>query len=434
MSPWGPLLGALAGAAGVYVWLSGRLAAAQAELKLSREERERSAAAESAGRARLIELEKALSGAEARLKAQADDFEKGRTLLREQMQNMAHQLLRDSTKQLQETSEKGLQSVLAPLREKLGEFQKQVGETYANESRERLSLQREIERIVAANELMTKETGDLTRALKGDNKTQGDWGEYVLEGVLESSGLREGEEFIRQGSEMGLRDEDGRVQKPDIVVKLPDEKHIIIDSKVSLPSYEQYMSAATEEAAAAVLKELHASIYKHIDGLSGKHYAAQAKLRSPDFVFMFLPTEALFATVLRTEKAVLTYASERRVHLASPSTLLAMLKAVASVWKSERQNKNAVEIARHAGLLYDRFVSLLKSLEQVGASLTAAQRSFGSAVEEINDPSRGLVRKIEDLRELGAKAKKRIDSKYLLEDKETPPGLISGDVHPAEQQ
>jgi DNA recombination protein RmuC len=451
-------LAALAGAAICYAILAARrstvdgeasakLASAETELRLAREERARAADAEAASRARLIELEKSLSSeaaqrkaVEARLDSQKDDFEKGRALLREQMENLSQKLLRDTTKQLQESSEKNLQTVLAPLREKLTEFQKQVGEAYSNESRERLSLQREIERIVAANEQMSKETGDLTRALKGDSKTQGDWGEFILEGVLESSGLRKGEEYITQGEDLGLRDEEGRVQKPDIVIKLPDEKHLIIDSKVSLPSYEQYLNAPTEEAAAGVLKDLHTSIYKHVDGLAGKHYAAQQKLRSPDFVFMFLPTEALFATTLRTDKAVFNYALERRVYLVSPTTLMAVLKAVASVWKSERQNKNALEIARHAGMLYDRFVSLLDSLDKVGSSLGTARKSFDAAIEEINDPSRGIARKIEDLRELGAKAKRKIDQKYLPDSepesprkKDMPPGVISGDVTPAEK-
>ena len=407
-----------------------RIAALEADLKSSKDERERVSAAESSARARVIELEKALAAE----KAAREQFESSKKQLTEQLQNLANQILRDSQKQLQETSEKGLQAVLGPLKEKLGEFQKQVGDAYANESRERLSLQREIERIVAANQQMTQETSNLTKALKGDSKAQGDWGEFVLETVLESSGLREGEEYVRQGTGLGLRDEDGRVQKPDIVINLPDDKHLIIDAKVSLPSYEQYMNAPSEEAANAVLKDLHTSVYKHIDGLSAKHYASHSKLRSPDFVLMFLPTEALFATVLRTDKAVLTYASERRVALASPSTLLATLKAVASIWKSERQNKNALEIAKQAGLLYDRFTNLLKSLESVGKALGDAQRHYSDAVDDIAHPSLGLARKIEDLKDLGAKAKKKMDAKYLGSDpadEAKAPKALPVDTEPA---
>lgn len=389
-----------------------RIGELDAELKAVKAERDRLAAADAAARERIIELEKALSAQQ----AAREQFEKSRGQLTEQLQNLANQILRDSTKQLQETSEKGLQAVLGPLKEKLGEFKTRVEEVYSSESRERLLLKTEIDRIVAANQQITIEAGNLTKALKGDSKVQGDWGEIVLERLLEASGLRKDEEYVVQGSALGLRDEEGRIQRPDVVVKLPDDKHLIIDSKVSLPAFEQLVSAENEAQRAAALKALHASVYKHVDGLAERHYAAHGKLRSPDQVLMFLPTEALFMTVISTEKSLFTYAANKGVILVGPTNLLPILKAVASVWKSERQNKNALLIAQHAGMLYDRFVSLTKSLEQVGNALNAAQRAHGEALGQIEDPSRGIARKIEDLRDLGAKAKKKIDAKHLGED------------------
>ncbi len=386
-----------------------RLAELETELKLAREDRERLAASESAARARVIELEKALAAE----KAAREQFESSKKQLSEQLQGLAHQILLDSQKRLQETSEKGLKLVLDPLREKLGEFKARVEEVYSTESRERLLLKQELDRIVAANQQMSAEASNLTKALKGDSKVQGDWGEFVLENILESSGLKEGEQYVRQG---GVRTEDGRVVRPDIVIRLPDGKHIVVDSKVSLPAYEEYVNRADEAQGVAVLKELHESVYKHVDELAGKRYDQLPGMRSPDFVLMFVPTEAMFSTVVRTDKKILNYAWERRVALVSPTTLLATLMTVASIWKVERQNKNALEIARHAGLLYDRFVSLLKSLEDVGKALGSAQRSYDAALQEVTDPSRGLVRKIEDLRELGAKAKKQMDAKYLPPD------------------
>lgn len=385
-----------------------RLAELETELKLSREERERLAGSEAAARARVIELEKALAAE----KAAREQFEASKKLLTEQLQGLANQILLDSQKRLQETSEKGLKTVLDPLKEKLGEFKTRIEEVYSVETRERLLLKQELDRIVAANQQMSAQASDLTKALKGDSKAQGDWGEFVLENVLESSGLREGEQYVRQG---GVRTEDGRVVRPDIVVRLPDGKHLVVDSKVSLPAYEEYVNRTDEAQGLAVLKQLHESVYRHVDELSQKRYDQLPEMRSPDFVLMFVPTEAMFSTVVRTDKKILNYAWERRVAIVSPTTLLASLMTVASIWKVERQNKNALEISRQAGLLYDRFVSLLKSLDDVGRALGAAQRSYDDAVQEVTDPSRGLVRKIEDLRDLGAKAKKKIDAKYLNE-------------------
>lgn len=401
-----------------------RLGELQTEAKLAREQKEK-AEAEAVGlRERVVNLEKALA-AEG---AAREQFEKSKLQLTKELENLANKILRDSQKQLQETSEKGLQSVLGPLKEKLGEFKAKVEEVYSAETRERLLLKTELDRIVAANQQMSVEASNLTKALKGDSKAQGDWGEMKLELLLESSGLRKDEEYIVQGVALDLRDEDGRIQKPDVVVRLPDEKHLIIDSKVSLPAFVQFVSAETEETRALALKDLHKSVYKHVDGLAEKHYAAHGKLRSPEQVLMFLPTEAMAIAVISTDKDLFTYAANKGVILVGPTLLLPILKTVASVWKSERQNKNALLIAQHAGLLYDRFVALTKSLDDVGKALTSAQKSYAEAVHQIDDPSRGISRKIEDLRDLGAKTKKKLDAKHLGEDAEGAPERLPGEL------
>lgn len=402
--------------------LRSQLAVLRSDVAHSKEERDRVALAEAAARERIIELERTKSGETAqrqaldeRLKAQREDVEKTQKAFTEKFENLANEILRDSAKQLQESSEKGLQTILGPLKEKLTEFQGQVSETYSKESRERMLLQSEIERIILTNQTMTQETTNLTRALKGDSQTQGDWGEFVLEKILEASGLRKGEEFVRQGKEMGLKDDDGGHKKPDIVVNLPEDKHLIIDSKVSLTAYERYINLPDPGQGIAVLKELHTSVYNHIDELHAQHYDSLDKLRSPDFVIMFIPTEGVFSTMVRTDKGILPYAWEKRVAIVSPSTLLATLLAVSSIWKSERQNKNSLEIVKHAGLLYDRFVDLTKHLTDIGKALGTAQKSYDGALDKITNPSLGITRKFEDLRELGAKAKKKMDPKFLLE-------------------
>ncbi|MBI3605738.1 MAG: DNA recombination protein RmuC, partial [Nitrospirae bacterium] len=228
------------------------------------------------------------------------------------------------------------------MKEKIHEFQKKVEESYSSEARERFALKKEIERIVEANAVMTLETKNLTQALKGDVKSQGNWGEIVLERVLKASGLREGEEYVVQGKAMGLVDEEGKLQKPDVIINLPDEKHLIVDSKVSLVHYEQYISETSSEKKAGLLESFKQSIYNHINGLASKKYQHNEQLISPDFVMMFFPIEGALSLALQSDPELFLYAWNKSIVIVSPTTLLATLRTVASVWKQDRQTKNAM--------------------------------------------------------------------------------------------
>lgn len=362
--------------------------------------------------ARVLELEKDLSREEAdrvnleeRIEGHQKELADLQRQLTTQFENLAHQILEKNSERLRESSERNLQVLLNPLKERIKEFQDKVEKTYNNESREMFHLKEEIKKIVEVNEQMTKEASNLTKALKGDSKSQGNWGEIVLERVLQASGLREGEEYTTQGRDMGLETEDGQKQKPDVIVKLPDNKHIIVDSKVTLTAFERLANSEDKDG---LLKEFHASVYKHIDELSAKHYQTLDKLHSPDFVLLFMPIEAAFSTALQTDGELFPYAWGKRIVLVSPTTLLATLRTVASLWKTERQNKNAVEIARQGGALYDKFVLFVGDLEKIGKNIGDTQRSYDEALSKLREGAGNLVSRAEKLRELGAKTAKQL--------------------------
>ena len=237
--------------------------------------------------------------------------------------------------------------------------------------------------------------------------------------LLEASGLRPGEEYVVQGKELGLVDAEGRRMKPDVLVHLPEEKHIVVDSKVTLTAYERWASAKDEAEKAKHLKDFHVSFYKHVDELSGKHYQGLEKIDAPDFVLMFVPIEAAFAAAMGTDPELFPYAWDRRVVVVSPATLFATLRTVAALWRSERQNRNALEIARQGGALYDKFVAFLGDLEDLGRALGAAQKAYDEAFGKLKDGRGNLIGWTEKLRQLGAKTSKRLDAKYLPEDSPT---------------
>ena len=334
--------------------------------------------------------------------------------LRTEFENLARQILDTSSTRLRETSEKNFQPLILPLKEQLEGFTKKVDETYQNEARERFALGGHIERLVQANLRITTEAENLTRALKADVKVQGNWGEMILERILSESGLREGHDYVRQGEGMGLRNEDGEQFRPDVIVNLPEGKHLIVDSKVSLKAYEQYRSAEVEEAREAHLKQFVASVYRHVDGLSGKRYQGLEGLRSPDFVFLFMPLEAAFSLALSSDPELVLYAWRKRVAFVSPTTLLATLETVASLWKTERQNRNALEIAERGGRLYDKFVDFVSSLEKVGQSLDAAKIRYDEAFGRLRTGRGHLVGQAEKLRQLGAKTSKNLSARLAV--------------------
>jgi DNA recombination protein RmuC len=324
--------------------------------------------------------------------------------LRLELKTLSQDIFEEKSKRFREDSLRGMELILNPFREKMSDFQKKVEEMHLSDTRDRIKLQSEIERIVLTGQKMSTETENLTKALRGDVKVQGNWGEMILEKLLEASGLRPGEEFIVQAKDMGLKDEEGRTQQPDVVIVLPENKHLIVDSKVSLVAYERYVTEEKEEDLSLFLD----SIYAHIKGLSAKNYQRLDKLQSPDYVILFVPIEGAFMLAMQKDRELFSHAWEKNIMLVGPSTLLATLRTVASLWKQERQTKNALEIARQAGLLYDKFVGVAEDLNSVQAQIRKAGDAFDDLRSRMITGKGSVASRMETLKELGAKATKSL--------------------------
>jgi DNA recombination protein RmuC len=320
------------------------------------------------------------------------------------LKDISQQIFEEKSKRFREDSLRGMELMLNPFKEKMSEFQRKVEEMHLTDTKDRLKLHSEIERIVMTGQKMSLETENLTRALKGDVKLQGNWGELILEKVLEASGLREGEEFTLQGKELKLKDEDGKHQMPDVIINLPEGKHLIIDSKVSLVSYERYVNEGSEEDLSNFLD----SLYEHVKGLSKKSYHLLEKLVSPDYVMMFVPIEGAFTLAMQKDKELFNFAWERNIVFVSPSTLLATLRTVSSLWKQEKQNKNAIEIARQAGALYDKFAGVAEDLDQMQTQIRKVGDSFDQLKGKMLTGKGSLASRMENLKDLGAKSSKNI--------------------------
>lgn len=347
---------------------------------------------------------------EQQLASLRENLEELKKQTRVEFENLANKILEAKTKTFSETTEKSLFSLLDPLRERLHTFEKVVNEKYVDEAKERSSLKGEIERLISLNDKMATETNSLTQALRGDSKVQGDWGELVLERILESSGLREDQEYTLQKMH---RDDEGDKFKPDVIVNLPENKHIIIDSKVSLTAYERYHSSADALGQDVQIKEHIRSMEKHITELSDKHYSKLKGVNSPEFVFMFVPIEPAYLLAMRNEPELSARALRKGVAIVTATTLLTTLKTVASIWKLEKQNKNALEIAQEGASLYDKFVGFLEDFEKIGKTFENGHKLYGEAMNKLKDGQGNVFRKLENLRELGAAPKKRIRQDLL---------------------
>ncbi len=345
-----------------------------------------------------------------RLKGQQEFMTVFEEKTRNEFENLAQKILEVKSKTFTEQTEKNLETILKPLKERIGNFEKKVDESYAMEAKERFALKVEVGRLIQLNEKMTLETNHLTQALKGDNKFQGDWGEMVLEKILESSGLREGHEYTLQKEH--LNDEGGKF-RPDVIVHLPDAKHIIIDAKVSLKSYELYCrNADSKERELHLLAHLK-SILNHVEELSEKHYPKLKGLNSPEFVFLFTPIEPAYLLLMQNDPEIASKAWRRGVAIVTASTLFTSLKTVASIWRLENQNKNALEIANEGARLYDKFVGFLEDFEKIGKTFETGQTQYTSALGKLKDGPGNVFRKMELLRELGAAPNKRIKQEFL---------------------
>lgn len=361
-----------------------------------------------------VELQTRTESLQSQLASERSHFEALEARFSEKFENLANTILEKKSHALQATEEKNLKILLAPLRDQIKDFEKKMGETYEKEATQRLILKKELEDMVRLNEQMSRDARNLTEAIKGDSKQQGNWGEMILERLLEASGLRKGEEYTVQGTGLGLKDENGRVLRPDVVIHLPEEKHIIVDSKVSITSYERFVNSEDSGEKSKHLKAFLASVQQHVDELSRKNYQALEGVHSPDFVFMFMQTEGAFSLVVQSHPEAFYQAWEKRIVIVSPTTLQATLRTVASIWKQERQNRNALEIARQGGQLYDKFVGFLSNLEELGKNMDRAQDSYQTAVKKLKEGRGNLISRTESLRKLGAKTTKKVPRSFVV--------------------
>lgn len=322
-----------------------------------------------------------------------------------EFRQLANEIFEQKGRIFSETSKQQVEQLLQPLGEKLRTFEQKVDETYDKESKQRFSLEREIRNLFELNTRISADANRLTNALKGENKTQGTWGEVVLERVLERSGLTKGREYDVQVS---LKDEEGRKGQPDVIVHLPEMKDIVIDSKVTLTAYQAYYSATDDEQREQYLKQHIAAIRSHIRNLAGKNYQDLPGLRSLDYVLLFLPVEAAFTLAVQHDDSLFTEAFERNIMLVGPSTLLATLRTIQNIWRYEYQNKHALEIARQAGLLYDKFAAFAQDLNKIGERIGQTQHAWNEAQNKLLSGRGNLVSRAEKLKALGVRASKSL--------------------------
>jgi DNA recombination protein RmuC len=327
-----------------------------------------------------------------------------------EFENIANKVLEEKTEKFTLQNKTNLDIILNPLKENIKAFEDKVDKVYKAESDERNILKGVISQLMDQSKQIQEDANNLTRALKGDNKKQGNWGEVILERVLERSGLVKDREYRIQTS---LSSSEGSRMQPDVIIDLPDDKHIVIDSKVSLLAYERLVTADTDEDRETELKQHLNSIKAHIQGLSSKNYHELYQINSPDFVLLFIPIESSFGIAVQKDAELFNYAWDRKVVIVSPSTLLATLRTIASIWKQERQNRNVLEIARLSGSMYDKFVGFLTDMEGIGRNIKLSQDAYDKALNKLSTGSGNLSNTSEKIKKLGAKATKQIDTKFL---------------------
>ncbi len=328
-------------------------------------------------------------------------------------ENLANRIFEDKSKKFTAENKQNIDDVLKPLRQRILEFEQKVDATHKESLKSNISLVKQIEYLEKLNKQISDDANNLTKALKGDVKIQGNWGEVILERILEESGLQKNIEYETQSS---FTTDEGKRLQPDVIVKLPEDKHLIIDSKVSLISYEKLIASESDEQQHQQLKALISSVKSHIDGLHKKHYHDLKELNSPDFVMLFMPIEGSFTLVSQNDQSLYSYALEKHIVIVSPSTLLATLRTIAFIWRQENQTRNALEIARQSGNLYDAVIRTLEDVEKIGSSLDKATVSYQQAVKHIKTGRGNLVTRVENLKKLGAKANKSLPTSFAAEE------------------
>ena len=357
-------------------------------------------------RRELIKREAELEHSAEKLNEQQGELEKLQEKFTKDFEILANKILEEKSSKFTENMEQ----ILNPLQQKIQSFEKKVEDTHKESLERQSALRQQILGLRELNEQMSKDAVNLTKALKGDSKKQGDWGELQLETILEKAGLQKDIHFTTQDA---YRDEHARLKKPDLIINLPDSKHLIIDSKVSLTGYERFFNAENEVEEKLRLKEHVQSIQKHIRELGSKNYADLYGINSPDYVLMFIPIEPALMIALQNESNLYLEALDKNVVMVSTSTLMATLSTVASIWKQEDQKRNVIEIARQAGALYDKFEGLAQDLIRIGKQINASQESYQAAMNKLTEGKGNLISRVENLKTLGAKTMKSIPANLL---------------------
>ncbi|HET6225409.1 MAG TPA: DNA recombination protein RmuC [Bacteroidia bacterium] len=335
-----------------------------------------------------------------------------------EFENIASKILEEKSEKFTKQNRENLDIVLGPLKENIKAFEEKVEKAYKSESNERVELKTEIKNLIFLNQKISEEANNLAKALKGDNKKQGNWGEVILEKVLERSGLVKDQEYRTQFSSSNA---DGKRIQPDAVILLPDNKHVIVDAKVSLVAYEACVNAVTEEDRERYVKEHLLSVRNHVRTLSDKDYHSSTDFNTPDFVLLFIPIESSFSVAVQADQELFSFAWDKKIVIVSPSTLLATLRTIASLWKQERQTKNVMEIAREGGELYDKFVGFLEDMQKIEKAIELSSKAYLDAVNKLSTGKGNIVRRIQHIQQLGAKTNKdkSIPARFLQND-ETP--------------
>ncbi|HNW83729.1 MAG TPA: DNA recombination protein RmuC [bacterium] len=353
-----------------------------------------------------------------KLETQKGEFESMKKQFTNEFENLAAKIFDEKSERFKKLNSESLTNILKPLGDNIEQFKKKVEETYDKEAKERFSLEKEVKKLVELNLKISVDANNLTNALKGESKTQGNWGEMILENILERSGLVKGreyfvQEFLKDGDGVPLKNESGQKLQPDVMINYPDNRKIIVDSKTSLTAYVNLMNAQNDEERLKYSAEHIRSVKKHIDELSAKRYEDFAT--TLDFVMMFIPNESAYITALQADSGLWNYAYDKRIILISPANLIAALKLVADLWKREYQNRNAEEIAKRGAALYDKFVGFVDNLTDIGTNLGKAQKSYDNALGQLKDGTGNLIGQAEKLRDLGVKPKKNLPTGLIDE-------------------